>query len=187
MSFPAAAAIWAAMVGSGGLLWRVARPRRAAIPDRARLWPPCSLGSSCSSPRPAFCDRVQRVLRARGGIVAPLVPLFAVLIYAFGVTCDWRSMLIGAAYTVVPAIWWRAAPENPAGTWEDYAAVLIIWLPVEFRWMYRLFPYPPVLTHTLTILLALSTGVAAFVSAAAIGRSRLCRRMADAASAGNLL
>jgi hypothetical protein len=29
--------------------------------------------------------------------------------------------------------------------------------------MYRLFPYPPVLTHTLTILLALSTGVAAFV------------------------
>ncbi len=29
--------------------------------------------------------------------------------------------------------------------------------------MYRLFPFPPQLTHTLTILLALSTGVAAFV------------------------
>ncbi len=29
--------------------------------------------------------------------------------------------------------------------------------------MYRLFPYPPQLTHTLTVLMALSTGVAAFV------------------------
>jgi hypothetical protein len=29
--------------------------------------------------------------------------------------------------------------------------------------MYRLFPYPPPLTHTLTILLALGTGVAAFI------------------------
>ena len=29
--------------------------------------------------------------------------------------------------------------------------------------MYRLFPFPPQLTHTLAILLALSTGVAAFV------------------------
>ena len=41
--------------------------------------------------------------------------------------------------------------------------MLLIWLPVEFRWMYRLFPYPPPLTHTLTILIALGTGVAAFV------------------------
>jgi len=29
--------------------------------------------------------------------------------------------------------------------------------------MYRLFPYPPPLTHTLAILLALGAGVAAFV------------------------
>src|SRR4029077_8906879 len=49
------------------------------------------------------------------------------------------------------------------GTWVDYAVAMMIWLPVEFRWIYGVFPFPPQLTHTLTILLALTTGVAAFV------------------------
>ena len=45
----------------------------------------------------------------------------------------------------------------------SYAGAIVIWVPVEFKWMYRIFPYPPPLTHVLTILMALSTGVAAFV------------------------
>ena len=100
---------------------------------------------------------------SRGATLAPIVPLFAVLVYAGTVAGGWRWMLIGAAYAVIPALLLASGRGNAPGTWEDYAALLVLWLPVEFRWMYRLFPYPPPLTHTLTILMALSTGVAAFV------------------------
>jgi membrane protease YdiL (CAAX protease family) len=112
---------------------------------------------------PSFLNQVRRLLGARGTILAPFVPLFALLIYSFGVSGDWKLMLVGAAYTVAPALLVLSSTGKPPGTWEDYAAIILIWLPVEFQWMYRLFPYPPPLTHTLTILTALSTGVAAFV------------------------
>jgi hypothetical protein len=99
----------------------------------------------------------------RGGVLAPIVPLFVVLTYSCGVAGGWQMMLIGAAYAVIPALLLASSSGKAPGTWEDYAALLVLWLPVEFRWMYRLFPYPPPLTHTLTILMALGTGVAAFV------------------------
>jgi len=99
----------------------------------------------------------------RGGILAPIVPLFAVLVYSWCVAGGWRWMLIGAAYAVIPALLLASSRGKAPGTWEDYAALVVLWLPVEFRWMYRLFPYPPPLTHTLTILMALSVGVAGFV------------------------
>jgi uncharacterized protein len=99
----------------------------------------------------------------RGGLLAPIVPLFAVLVYSSGVAGGWQMTLIGAAYAAIPALLLASSRGQAPGTWEDYAALVVLWLPVEFRWMYRLFPYPPPLTHTLTILMALSTGVAAFV------------------------
>jgi hypothetical protein len=72
-------------------------------------------------------------------------------------------MLAGAAYAVVPALLVAASAGKPPGTWEDYAAAVVLWFPLQFHWMYRVFPYPPPLTHVLAILMALSTGVAAFV------------------------
>ena len=99
----------------------------------------------------------------RGGVLAPVVPLFAVLVYSGSVAGGWPMMLVGAAYAVIPALLLASSNGKAPGTWEDYAALVVLWLPVEFRWMYRLFPYPPPLTHTLTILMALGTGVAAFV------------------------
>jgi len=106
---------------------------------------------------------VHGALGQRGAVVAALVPLFAVLVYSIGVGGNWKYTLIGAAYAVMPTFLLAASAGRPGGTCADYAAAAIVWLPVEFRWMYRLFPFPPQLTHTLTILLALSTGVAAFV------------------------
>jgi CAAX protease family protein len=99
----------------------------------------------------------------RGGMLAPVVPLFAVLTYSWSVAGGWPMMLAGAAYAVIPALLLASSRGQAPGTWEDYAALVVLWLPVEFRSMYRLFPYPPPLTHTLTILMALGTGVAAFV------------------------
>jgi uncharacterized protein len=112
---------------------------------------------------PPVLSAVARTLGERGAILAPLVPLFAFLIYALAVSGNATVMLAGAAYAVIPGLLLAGGAGKSPGTWQDYAAALFVWLPVEFRWMYRLFPYPPPLTHTLTILMATSTGVAAFV------------------------
>lgn len=162
MGLAVAAAIWAAMVALAAFLgvWMGLGGRRfiIALGIAAALF-----AFELFLASPLLLDRVQHTLRMRGGVIAPLFPLFAVLVYAFGVTHDWRTMLLGAAYAVLPAILVASGAGKSGGTSEDYAAVILIWLPVEFGWMYRLFPYPTVLTHTITILLAVSTAVAAFV------------------------
>ena len=112
---------------------------------------------------PSVLERVRTFLGEHGRVLAPLVPLFAALIYTITVTGKWTLALAGAAYCVLPALLLARSTGKPPGTWEDYGAAVIIWLPVEFRWMYHVFPYPTELSHTLTILLALSAGIAAFV------------------------
>jgi len=87
-----------------------------------------------------------------------------VLIYSIGVAGHLAWTLAGAAYAILPTLLLATSAGKPAGIWQDYLAVVLVWLPVEFRWMYQLFPYPPPLRHTLTILMALGTGVAAFVA-----------------------
>lgn len=112
---------------------------------------------------PHVQNSLRTSLGARIGILAPVIPLGVFLLYS--VTLGHRPWvtIAGAAYVIVPALILAGSAGKAPGTWEDYLAVAIIWLPVEFRWMYRLFPYPAPLTHTLTILLALGAGVAAFI------------------------
>lgn len=96
-------------------------------------------------------------------LAATVVPLFVVGIYSLFLHRDWVGILAGVAYVLAPVLLLAGAAGKRAGLPQDYLALLLVWLPVELRWMYRLFPFPPPLTHTLTILFALSTGVAAFV------------------------
>lgn len=119
---------------------------------------------------PAVLENISRSWGRLGVPVIVLLPLLAVLVYSLGVADRWHLTLAAATYAVLPILLGALSKGKPGGTWEDYAAILIIWLPVEFRWMYRVFVYPSEaglgawpLTHTLTILFALSTGVAAFV------------------------
>ena len=112
---------------------------------------------------PRVLESSRRMLGEHGRVLAPLVPLFAVLIYTLTVTGNWKMALVGAAYGILPALLVATSAGKAPGTWEDYAAMMLVWLPVEFRWMYRVFPYPTELTHSLTILMALGAGVAAFV------------------------
>ena len=115
---------------------------------------------------PSVRTNLQSRFGARLGSLAPIIPLGLFLFYSIilkdrpltpGLT------VAGAAYVIAPALILAGSAGKAPGAWEDYLAIAIIWLPVEFRWMYRLFPYPAPLTHTLTILLALGTGVAAFI------------------------
>jgi hypothetical protein len=162
MSLPVAVAIWAVIV----LLAAFAGIRLGYSGSRFAI----ALGVAAALFAFEFFLAAPKVFRAvhgglgqRRAVVAAMVPLFAVLIYSIGVGGNWKYTLIGAAYAVLPTLLLAANAGRSGATCVDYAAAAIVWLPVEFRWMYRLFPFPPQLTHTLTILLALSTGVAAFV------------------------
>lgn len=162
MNFPVAAAIWVAVVilaaflgtwlGYGGARFAVALAVGAAL-----------FAFELFLAAPPALQKARGLLGAHGGVLAALVPLFAVLIYSASVAGNLKWTLAAAAYAVVPPLLLATCAGKPAGTWQDYLAALFIWLPVEFRWMYRLFPFPPPLTHILTILLALSTAVAAFL------------------------
>jgi uncharacterized protein len=162
MRFSAAFALWAAVVllaafwgmhaGMGGPRFAIALGIAAAL-----------FAFELFLAVPRVLARVKALLAGRAAIFGILVPLFAVLLYSCSAAGNWKTVLAGAAYALFPALLLTGAAGKSPGTWEDYAAVLWVWLPVEFRWMYRVFPYPPQLTHTLTILMALSTGVAAFV------------------------
>jgi hypothetical protein len=112
---------------------------------------------------PNVLERVRSWLGGHARGLAALVPLFAVVIYGMGVVSDWKTTLLGAAYAIAPALLVAACAGKPPGAWGDYAAAVLLWLPVTFQWMYRVFPYPPPLTHALTIVMGLSTGVAAFL------------------------
>jgi membrane protease YdiL (CAAX protease family) len=166
LNFPTAAAVWAAVAlyvaylgtrtGFAGARFFIAFAVAAAL-----------FAFEFFLAVPRWQDCLVTSLANRGTVLAPLVPLLAVLLYSFAVTANWRMLLAGAAYAALPALLLARSTGKPAGTWADYAAVLALWLPVWFpppyRLLYHLFTYPPPLTHTLSILLALSTGVPAFV------------------------
>jgi hypothetical protein len=166
LSFPAAVTVWAVIVGiaalAGNRMGLRGRHFCLALGVAAVLF-----GFEFLLSAPPVMNRARNLLGGRRAILAPLVPLFAVLIYMLSVTGNWKMMLLGAAYAVLPALLLASSAGKAPGTWEDYlAAVLIwlpVWLPVPYRLLYWVFSYPPPLTHTLTIVMALSTGVAAYV------------------------
>lgn len=116
---------------------------------------------------PGVLDRARTWLGGHGRYLAPILPLFAVIIYTFAAVPSLKWMLAGAAYAVIPSLLLASASGKPPGSWEDYIAAIFIWAAIwptsPYRMLYLIFPYPPPLTHTLSILMALSTGVAAYV------------------------
>ena len=49
---------------------------------------------------PSVLDQAHQSLGEHRGVLAPLIPLFAVLIYTIGVTTNWKMALVGTAYAV---------------------------------------------------------------------------------------
>jgi membrane protease YdiL (CAAX protease family) len=127
---------------------------------------------------------------AHRGVFAVFLPLGAFIVYSAAVAGNWKTALAGAAYVLLPALVLIGVARKEVATFMDYLAVLLIWLPVEFRWMYELLSYPPPLTHTLTILLAVNTALAAFLftrQLSGIGYSVEWRRGFSMAVAFNFL
>ena len=113
---------------------------------------------------PLVLQRLNTLSGSRAYFLAPLIPLIPFLVYALNLyPSDWLHALAGVLYVVIPCLLVATARGKPNGTFEDYAALFVIWLPVQFRWMYALWPYPDPLTHALTILFALAVALAAFL------------------------
>lgn len=163
MPFSAALLIWAAIALFGiftGLHLGYQGPRFAiAIGVAAVL-----LAAEIFTAGPSARDRIVAWLGGHAFFLAPLLPLGAFLVYALELyPASWLHVAAGILYAILPALLAASARGKASGVWQDYAALFIIWLPVQFRWMYRLFPFPHQLTHTLTILFALTTALAAFL------------------------
>lgn len=165
LNLPTAIAIWAVIVAATavGGMWLGFGGRQFAI---ALAVAALMFAFEFWLAAPGVLDRAHTWLGGHGRYLAPIVPLFAVIIYSFGIT-GLKWMLVGAAYAVIPSLLLASSAGKPPGAWEDYIAAILIWLAVwptpPYRLLYHIFPYPPPLTHTLSILMALSTAVAAYV------------------------
>jgi hypothetical protein len=139
MNLPIAAAIWAAVVmlaafygmrvGLGGPLFAAALGVAAVL-----------FGFELFLAAPPVMEACRRTLGQRGNVLAPLVPLFATLIYAITVAGGWRSALLGTAYVVLPTVLAATSVGKPPGTVGDYAAVSIIAIPIIVPPVYAMFP-----------------------------------------------
>jgi CAAX protease family protein len=109
-------------------------------------------------------DRVVKWLGHADAVILPAVLLVAYVVYAVGTgEFSWPLLALAFGYVVVPAAVALWAGERPGGAWQDYLLVALFWLPVEFRLVYRLWPYPSPATHALTILYALNVAIMLFL------------------------
>ena len=110
-------------------------------------------------------ERIARLLGPHGAPALAVLPLFAYLIYALGTnTFTWWRAGLAIAYVLAPFLLLTSSRTAAPGAWQDYVAILLLWLPVEFRWLHHLWPYPGQrLGHILTELLAVTVGILAFL------------------------
>jgi CAAX protease family protein len=163
LNFSGAFAIWAAMGLFGALYgtWQGLGGRHFAI---ALAVCAALLAGQLFCAVASFRERLLGLLGRSNGWLTVFLPVGAFFIYTALVSgSGWTAMAGGIAYALFPAALLASAGERPPGAWQDYAAIFAIWIPVELRALHRLWPYPPQLTHTLTILFALNVALAAFV------------------------
>lgn len=98
--------------------------------------------------------------------VAGLLPFLVYLAYALATeSFTWQRTVVCVIYSMAPVLVLASAGRSkPGGAWQDYVAALLLWVPVEFRWLNGLWPYPDGrYAHVLTALLAINVGVIAFL------------------------
>ncbi|HEX5424612.1 MAG TPA: type II CAAX endopeptidase family protein [Candidatus Acidoferrales bacterium] len=162
MTLPTAITVWAIIVAAAAIagVWLGYSGRQFAI---ALTVAAALFAFEFWLAAPKVLSRAQTFL----GSLAPIVPLAAVILYSLGVTGSGRWLIAGAGYAVIPPLLLASAAGKAPGVWQDYAAAVFIWIAIwlqpPYRMLYRVFPYPPPLQHTLSILLALSTAVAGYI------------------------
>lgn len=114
---------------------------------------------------PVILQSMQRAIGPRMGALVALGPLAAYFVYALGTgTFTWCRGGIAAVYALAPTVLAASASGRAPGWWQDYAAMLVITLPIKLGWLRALFPFPDYrLVYALTVLMGVNAALAAFL------------------------
>lgn len=110
-------------------------------------------------------ERLARRAGSHRGVLIATIPFFVYLIYLAGTDnfIWWRAAFV-AAYTLTPVVLTISAGAAKAGAWQDYLAMLAIFLPLKMRLLTVLWPYGgPTIGYIATMLLAISVALATFI------------------------
>jgi len=112
-----------------------------------------------------FGERFARRVGSHGGVLLAMVPFLAYLIYLEGTNnFTWTRVAYAAVYTLTPVLLSVSAGTAKAGAWQDYAAMLAIFLPLKMHFLSLLWPYPgATIGYVATMLLAICVALATFL------------------------
>jgi membrane protease YdiL (CAAX protease family) len=111
-----------------------------------------------------FTDKLNTLLGEVGVLLLPLLLGLLFIVYMLGTgEFTWPRLIGGFVWIELPSLLALSARGRKAGAWQDYAIMVVLWMPIEFAWGRWLFPYPAEATHTFEILLALNAGIIAFL------------------------
>ena len=112
-------------------------------------------------------ERLARRTGPQGGVLVCTIPFFAYLIYLLGTNSfTWWRVAISAAYILAPVLIAISAGSARPGAWQDYFAMLAIFLPLKLRWLNGFWPYPGAkIGYLATALLAISMALTTFLFA----------------------
>ena len=110
-------------------------------------------------------ERFARRAGSHRGVLIAIVPFLAYLIYLAGTNSfTWWRAALAAAYTLTPVLLTISAGTAKAGAWQDYLAMLAIFLPLKMRLLNALWPYRgPKIGNMATMLLAINVALAVFL------------------------
>jgi uncharacterized protein len=110
-------------------------------------------------------ERLARRAGSHFSVLLGLIPFLAYLIYLAGTNSfTWWRVMTAAAYTLVPVLLGISAVGSRPGVWQDYLAMLIIFLPLKLRWLNQFWPYPATgFAYVATMLLAMNVALVTFL------------------------
>jgi membrane protease YdiL (CAAX protease family) len=110
-------------------------------------------------------ERFARRAGSHRGLLIATIPFLAYLIYLAGTNSfTWWRAAFAAAYTLAPVLLTISAGTAKPGAWQDYLAMLAIFLPLKMRFLNALWPYGgPTIGYVGTMLIAISVALATFL------------------------
>jgi hypothetical protein len=110
-------------------------------------------------------ERFARRAGSHRGVIIAIVPFLAYVIYLAGTNnFTWWRAAFGAAYTLTPLLLTISAGTAKPGAWQDYVAMLAIFLPLKMRLLNSLWPIGgPMIASVATMLLGISVALGVFL------------------------
>jgi len=110
-------------------------------------------------------ERLAHRVGRHAGVLIATSPYIAYLIYLGGTnTFTWTRAALGAAYTLTPVLLAISAGASKASAWQDYLAMLAIFLPLKMRLLNGFWPNGGMtIGYVATMLLSTSVALATFL------------------------